>query len=249
MTKPTATAQVPDSFASRPAMRDLIPRREGENHPPIATPPTPATPAAPEPDLAGLQTALDQAAAAGTTAALTPLMTAVGVTTPEALQEWINTANAERTARLTEDQRREQELAQREAAVAAAAEQAATATRNATILAALLKAGAPVDNAADLIPLVTLPKGDVTDEQIVGAVDAAKAKFAALFTIPATPPVTTPPAPSSRAPQSPTPAAPAASDPFARGRERAQKAAQRNVTKEDLINDFTPGRSPLLPSA
>lgn len=260
VTKPTSTAQVVDPFAFRRPARELIPMRE-EPHPtpptpPASTPPAPTppapTPPAPTPDgpdLTGLQQALNTAKASGSTEALQPLMAAVGVATPEALQEWITTAHTERQARLTEDQRRVQELEQREAAAATAAAEAARVQRDARVLTGLLTAGAPAGQASDLIPLVTLPSGDVTDEQLAAAIDAAKVKFPTLFTAAPTPP--TPPAPSSRAPNAPAPTPPPPGDPLAAGRDRAKKAAalRQGATKEDLINDFTPGRSPLLPAS
>lgn len=243
------------------------PHIRGAEDPPAPTPPTPQpqptpapTPPNPQPtpaptpdpnapDLTALQGALNAAKVSGSTEALQPLMQAVGVATPEALQEWITAAHAAQQAQLSETQRREQELAQREAAAATAAAAAATETRNSRVLSQLLLDGAPAANARDLIPLVTLPAGDITDEQLVAAVTATKEKFPALFTPGA--PAPTPPAPSSRAPGAPQPTPTPANDPLAAGRERAKKMAARHqgATKDDLINDFTPGRSPLLPAS
>lgn len=235
--------------------------RGAEDPPNPPTPPAPAPqPAAPAPqpaptpdpntpDLSALQHALDAAKTTGTTEALQPLMSAVGVTTPQALQEWITAAHAAQQAQLSDQQRREQELAQREAAAAAAAETAATTIRNSRVLARLLLDGAPATNAQDLTPLVTLPAGDVTDEQIVAAVAATKEKFPGLFTPAA--PAPTPPAPSSRAPQAPNPTPAPANDPFASGKERAKKAAadRQGATKDDLLNAYRNQPSPLAPTA
>lgn len=217
-------------------------------------PPTPPAPPAPDPnapDLTALQTAIDAAKANGSTEALQPLMALVGAATPEALQEWVTTAHTAQRAQLSDLERREQDATAREAAAVAREAEAARVLLNTRIQSALIIAGAPVETAPDLIALVAVAS-DADDAAIAAAVDATKTKFAGLFTPGATPPTPPgPPAPSSRAPGAPPPTPPGPTDPLAAGRERAKKAAaaRQGATKEDLINQFTPGRSPLLPAS
>lgn len=210
--------------------------------PPAPTPPAPPAPAAG--DLGQLQAALDQASSSGRTEALQPLMTAIGVNTPDELQAWITARHAEIEAG-KDEATRNLEAAQREAAEARAqAAQAAADARDARIDAALAIAGAPADNVTDLRRLIDVPAdGDTT--AITTAVDAVKAKYPALFT------ATTgaPPAPHSVPPRPAPPGGPVS--PLEAGRERAKaaKAARPGATRDDLISQFTPKSSPLAPTA
>jgi hypothetical protein len=216
--------------------------------PPAPTPPAPPAPTPPAPtgDLDALQAALDESARTGATSALQPLMTAIGVDSAEALQEWITARHAEIEAG-KDEQTRAREAAERDAADARAqAIQAQADARDARIDAALAVAGAPGDNVTDLRRLVDVA-ADADSAAITAAVEAVKTKYPALFTPGA--PSPTPPAPPHRPPTPPAPTPPG--DPLAAGRERAKAAAasRTGATKEDLLNQFTPQRSPLLPTS
>lgn len=219
--------------------------------PPAPTPPTPPAPAPPAPtsapggDLGALQTAIDDAASSGRTEALQPLMQAIGVDTPEALQEWVTARHAEIEAG-KDEATRAREAAEREAAEARAqAAQATADARDARIDAALAIAGAPAENVTDLRRLVDVP-ADGDTAAITAAVEAVKTKYPALFG----PGAPTPPAPPHSVPPRPPGPTPPATG-FDAGKERARKAreARQSATREDLIAQFSPKSSPLAPTA
>jgi hypothetical protein len=217
--------------------------------PPTPPAPTPPAPPAPDPNadqIAALQAALDKSKADGTTAALQPLMELVGVTTPEDLQTWITGANEARLAQMSEVERREAAVAAREAAANALEATAQRTIRESNIRSALVSAGAPGETVNDMLGLVAVAEG-ADETAITAAVEATKTKFPQLFTAAPLPP--TPPAPPHRPPTPPAPPGPL--DPMAAGRERAKAAAKSRTgaTKEDLLNQFTPQRSPLLPTS
>jgi len=215
----------------------------GGTTPPSSPPaPTPANPVPPAgPDLGALQTALDTAATSGRNEALQPLMAAIGVDTPEALQEWVTARHQEIEAG-KDEATRAREAAEREAAEARAqAAQAQADARDARIDAALAAAQAPADNWADLRRIIDVPAdGDQT--AITAAVEAVKAKYPALFAAgtPGTPPPT-PSTPPAR-PGQPTP--PASGVEAGRERARAARQARQTATKDDLLTQFGPKPSP-----
>lgn len=209
---------------------------------PPTPPPTPPTPP-PSPDLVALQAELDRAKAGGSSEALAPLMTAIGVETPQALQEWVTARQAELDAGKDEATRL-REAAQREAAEARAqAAQAAADARSARLEAAFARAGAPDANIADLVRLIDVP-ADADAAAITTAVEAVKVKYPAMFAA-----TGAPPAPPGRPPTPPP--APPASDPFAAGKERAAKtaASRQGATKEDLLSSNRQQPSPLATTA
>jgi len=216
-----------------------IVRGGAEGDPPAPTPPPTPTPAptptptptpapAPPADLAAIQAQIDAATASGSQAALQPLMDLVGAKTPAELQKWITDADAARKAALTEEQRRTEELAERERTAATATATAGRAIRNAMVQAALVTAGAPPLTSGEIVALVALPDGDVDAAAITAAVEATKVKFPALFGTPA--PGGLPPAPSGGAPGAPRPAADQ-TDPMQRGKDRAAAVKEARPTQ------------------
>jgi hypothetical protein len=225
----------------------IIAGGDGPNDPP-ATPPPAAPPAPPAaaPDLAGLQKVIDDAKANGQTEATATVLQALGFEKLEDAQAFVTAKREADNAQLTEVERREQAAAAREAAAAQREQAAAEKARRADIRAALLTAGAPADNVADLVDLVKVPD-EADDAAITAAVETVKTKFGALFAASTTPPPATPPGPSSLPGGTPPPGTPPA-DPLEAGKRRAAaiKAGRVGSTQKDLIDAFSPGqRSPL----
>ena len=229
-----------DGGTSNPNPGNPDPMPQPAPSPQPAPNPNPAPPAG---DLSGLQDALDQAAASGQSAALQPLMAAIGVDSPEALQQWVTERHQEIEAGKDEATRL-REAAERDAAEARAqAAQAQADARTARVDAALAIAGAPGDNVDDLRRLIDVP-ADADRDTITAAVDAVKAKYPALFTAPAQ----TPPAPHSVPPRPGQQTPPPSGVEAGRERARAARQSRQAATKDDLIQQFTNQSSPLAPA-
>lgn len=223
----------------------------GQGGTPASSPPAPApaNPPAPaagqppaQPDLSGLQAALDAATGTARTEALQPLMAAIGVDTPEALQAWVTDRQAEVDAG-KDEATRAREAAERDAAEARAqAAQSAADARDARIDAALAAAQAPADNWTDLRRIIDVP-ADGDQAAISAAVDAVKAKYPALFAATGTP-GTPPPAPHTPPARPGQPTPPASGVDAGRERAKAAKAARQSATKDDLLASFAPKPSP-----
>lgn len=212
--------------------------------PPAPTPPAPPAPGGP--DLTGLQTALDAAKTEGEKAAQAEMLKALGFDKRADAEAWIKAKRDEETSRLSDDQKREAALIERETKAAAAEAAAARATMNARITAGLVTAGAPPANVADLVDLVKVA-ADADDAAITAAIEAKKTQFPALFI--ATPAPPTPPAPPGLPGKPPPPGTPPG-DPLAAGKQRAAaiKAGRTGATRDDLIAQFSPRPSPLVPT-
>jgi hypothetical protein len=149
---------------------------------------------------------------------------------PKQFAQQFKEAQAARQALLTEEQRRAEELAQKEQALAAREEAAARlqaeaskAARDVKIRSALVRLGATGDDLEDAAALLRVPD-DADDDAIAQAADALKARRAELFgTAPAPKPSTLPPAPGG-APAGAPPARtnPSKDDVKARALARAQ---------------------------
>ncbi len=149
---------------------------------------------------------------------------------PKAFAQSFKEAQAARQALLTEEQRRAEELAQREQDVAAQKAQAdklladaRAEARQVKIRSALVRLGATGDDLEDAAALLRVPD-DADDDAITQAADALKARRGELFgTAPAPKPSTLPPAPGG-APAGAPPArtTPSKDDTKARALARAQ---------------------------
>lgn len=148
----------------------------------------PAPPAGPQPDLAGLETALNAAKTEAQQQAQADMLKALGFDKRDDAIAWVKAKREEETAGLSELERRERTVAEREAAAALTEANANRIARDARVRAALVTAGAPGEHVGDLAKIVAVPDGEVTDEQLTAAVEATKTKFPALFTGPAAPP-------------------------------------------------------------
>jgi len=120
---------------------------------------------------------------------------------PKAFAQQFKDAQAARQALLTEEQRRAEELAQREQDVAAQKAQAdklladaRAEARQVKIRSALVRLGATGDDLEDAAALLRVPD-DADDDAITQAADALKARRAELFGGTATPATQLPPAP------------------------------------------------------
>lgn len=130
---------------------------------------------------------------------------------PKAFAQQFKEAQAARQALLTEEQRRAEELAQKEQALAAREEAAARlqaeatrAARDVKIRSALVRLGATGDDLEDAAALLRVPD-DADDDAIAQAADALKARRTELFgTAPAPKPSTLPPAPGGAPAGAPT---------------------------------------------
>ncbi|MFJ8657461.1 hypothetical protein ACIRNU_34625 [Streptomyces rochei] len=149
---------------------------------------------------------------------------------PKAFAQSFKEAQAARQAMLTEEQRRAEELAQKEQALAAreaAAAQreaeAAQAARQVKIRSALVKLGATGDDLEDAAALLRVPD-DADDDAITQAADALKARRGELFGTPTPKPSNLPPAPGGAPAAGASPrTTPTKDDVKARAQARAQK--------------------------
>lgn len=142
----------------------------------------------PDPDLAGLQSALDAAKTEGERAALGTALKALGFDKLEDAQTWVKDKRDAETAKLSEVERREKAAEEREAQAQAREAAAAAKALRADISAALVEAGAPRQGVADLVDLVKVA-ADADEAAIKAAVEAKKTQFPSLFTdAAATPP-------------------------------------------------------------
>lgn len=176
-------------------------------------PPAPNT--KPEPDLAGLQSALDAAKTEGERAALGNALKALGFDKLEDAQAWVKNKREADKAKLTEVERREQAAEERERQAQARETAAAAKALRADISAALIEAGAPRTGVADLVDLVKVDAG-ADEAAIKAAVEAKKTQFPALFTEAAAAP---PPAPGGL-PGGKPPAPPSPKGALSKGAER-----------------------------
>ncbi|WP_046248844.1 hypothetical protein [Streptomyces sp. MBT28] len=149
---------------------------------------------------------------------------------PKAFAQSFKEAQAARQALLTEEQRRAEELAQREQDVAAQKAQAdklladaRAEARQVKIRSALVRLGATGDDLEDAAALLRVPD-DADDDAITQAADALKARRGELFGTPTPKPGTLPPAPGGAPAAGATPrTAPSKDDAYARAIARAQK--------------------------
>lgn len=147
------------------------------------TKPDPApAPAAVQPDLEGLQRLIDAEKAKGSSEATSALLSTLGFDSIDTLQTFVTSQREAAEAAKTEEQKRADAIAAREAAAVAREQAAAELIRTGVVNLALVRAGVDPANVADAAPLVTLGD-DLTDAAADAAVAALKAKpaFASLF--------------------------------------------------------------------
>ncbi|MET8571772.1 hypothetical protein [Streptomyces sp. NPDC004783] len=150
---------------------------------------------------------------------------------PKAFAQQFKEAQAARQAMLTEEQRRAEELTQKEQALAAREQaaaqreaEAARAARDVKIRSVLVRLGATGADLEDAAALLRVPD-DADDDTITQAADALKARRGELFGAALAPkPSTLPPAPGGAPATGGAPrATPSKDDVRARAIERAQK--------------------------
>lgn len=123
-----------------------------------------------------------QGARAGSKAALEDLAKAHGLADADALKKYLTDAKAAEDARLSESERKEREIADREAALAARETAAAASQREAANVRVLARLGATDDNLDDAAALLRgRLAADADDAAVQAAADALKTRRPELF--------------------------------------------------------------------